>query len=85
MQSFDPSVTIALEAIAWCKHRRWHDGNVREQQFAVRMFRKAKADGEGWNDDDVVVETEPLGKLAEPKGNAKWKAWWREKELKRLA
>jgi hypothetical protein len=85
MQSFDSSVTIALEAVAWCKHHHWHNGSVGEQQFAVRVFREGKANGEGWNADNVEVEIEQPGKLAERKENAKWRAWWRAEELKGMS
>jgi hypothetical protein len=84
MQNFDPSITIALEAMALCRPRRWHNGNINEQQFAVRVLREGKTEGNGWDDDDVVVEIHQPGAPAEPKRNARWRAWWRGKDMKGL-
>ena len=80
MRIFDSSVTIALEGIMWYKHEHWQTMIV-ERQFAVRMLRKGKTEGQGWNDDDVEVEFDEPGKLAESKKNAKWRAWWRSPAL----
>ncbi|CAO2653990.1 Nn.00g107230.m01.CDS01 [Neocucurbitaria sp. VM-36] len=81
----DASVTVALEAMLWKKKRpRW--GQKVEQQVVVRILRAGK-EGKvagGWGDDDVEVEIDSPETLAEPKRNAKWRQWWRGKEMKVL-
>jgi hypothetical protein len=72
MQIFDSSVTVELEATMWYKHSHWRTVVV-ERQFAVRVLRK---EGGGWNEGNVQVEYVEPGKLAEPRMNAKWRAWW---------
>ncbi|KAH7091527.1 hypothetical protein FB567DRAFT_437000 [Paraphoma chrysanthemicola] len=91
MKSFSPSVTIAIEAIVWKKsHPRWTP-NIVEQQVAVRLIRQGEPTEEGsrsasgWADEDVDVQIVKPGKLASPKRNAKWRQWWRGKEMKGFA
>lgn len=91
MKSFSPSVTIAVEAIIWKKsHPRWTP-NIVEQQVAVRILRQGIPAEEGsrstsgWADEDVDVQVVKPGKLASPKRNAKWRQWWRGKEMKGFA
>lgn len=91
LKHFDPSITIVLEALIWQKARpRWNT-NTKEQQAAIRIIREGKAakkgsaPGSGWTDEDVAVEIVQPGKLASGKRNAKWRQWWRGKEMKGFA
>lgn len=89
MKQFDPSITIAMEAMIWQKANvRWNLG-LTEQQVAIRIIREGKAPTEGsgscWRDEDVDVEIVKPGKLASWKRNAKWRQWWRGKTFKGFA
>jgi hypothetical protein len=88
-EAFDPSITIALEAMVWQQSHQSHE--FLEQLVAIRILREAKpgAEGEGkggWDDDDVKLEIDRSGKLA-PRAavrTAGWRGWWRGKEMKSL-
>ncbi|KAF2823046.1 hypothetical protein CC86DRAFT_299496 [Ophiobolus disseminans] len=93
LKAFDPSVTIAMEAMVWRKvHPRWNPNDT-EQQVAIRVTREGRTAGDGsgyrstsgWADEDVEVEVVKPGNLASKKRNAKWRQWWRGKEMKGFA
>ena len=91
MQSFDSSITIAIEAMIWKKSNPRWSPDVVEQQVAIRIIRKGKTgaagsgSSTGWSDEDIDVEIVQPGKLASPKRNAKWRQWWRGKEMRGFA
>ena len=91
MKAFDSSITIALEATIWRKsHPRWSP-SVIEQQIAIQIIREGKiakegsGPGSGWTDEDVEVGILKPGPLVSGKRNAKWRQWWRGKEMKGFA
>lgn len=89
LQSFDFSITIALEAIIWRKYHRTRKPSSVEQQIAVRILGEGKMDGDGGVRVSMTMmwrlRLSSLGSWREPKRNAKWRAWWRGKELKGFA
>jgi hypothetical protein len=91
MKSFDSSITIAIEAMIWKKSNPPWSPDVVEQQVAIRIIRKGKTgaagsgSSTGWSDEDIDVEIIQPGKLASPKRNAKWRQWWRGKEMRGFA
>jgi hypothetical protein len=91
VQGFDPSITIVLEAMVWVKPYR-HYMRVNppvEQQLAIRVIREGKVandgSGSGWADEDVDFEIIKPGNLHSCKRTAKWRQWWRGKDVQRFA
>jgi hypothetical protein len=93
LKAFDPSITIAMEAMIWRKvHPRWNPNDI-EQQVAIRVIRKGQdaengsgsRSGSGWADEDVEVEVVKPGRLASKKRIAKWRQWWRGEGMKGFA
>ena len=89
LKDFDPSITIALEAMVWVKPNRYHHvHNFPEQQVTISVIRKGKmaennsSPGSGWTDEDVDIEVVRPGRLGSPKRTAQWRQWWRGKETK---
>jgi hypothetical protein len=86
---FDPSVTIAYEAMVW-KNRdnivSWNP-DVLEKMVAIRVLRRGNESPEA-SEGTVPIEWEAEIKeypIVETKRNAKWRAWWRTEEVKGFA
>ncbi|KAH7378326.1 hypothetical protein BKA66DRAFT_533036 [Pyrenochaeta sp. MPI-SDFR-AT-0127] len=92
---FDSSITVTIESMVWCKPRLRWGPDINEQQIAIRVLREGKKGEEGesdggsvqpvYTDADVKVDIDQPGRLASAKRTAKWRQWWRGKDVKRFA
>lgn len=87
VQDFDPSVTIAMEAMIWREQRAPCDPKQLEQQIAYRLFREGKASGSipgtDWTEADVEIDSVGSDDLAPCRKGTKWKQWWRGRGMMR--
>jgi hypothetical protein len=88
MKKFDREITVAMEGLVWAKPRRyWSNGPSKDEQSVFRIVRAGKvsvdgmASGTAWEDTDVDIDMEGPD-LVEPKRTAKWRKWWRTKDVK---
>lgn len=87
MRRFDRSITVVMEGFVWVKPRRhWANGPPNDEQSVFRIVREGRpnenmAQGSGWDDADVEIESHTSGLVAY-KRIAKWRRWWRGKEVK---
>jgi hypothetical protein len=87
VKSFDPSITIALEAIVWRRMDSIYATSSMGQQIAIRIIRHGKlaegGSGSGWTDTDVDFQyIRQEGPPRIYKKNARWCQWWRGEDTR---
>ncbi|KAF2115357.1 hypothetical protein BDV96DRAFT_77094 [Lophiotrema nucula] len=86
LKDFPCNVKVVAEGLVWNKSRpRWVNSPDKDHQVVVRIVRDAYEGDQNasasWDDQHVDVEVQ-RSDLINYKRNAKWRMWWRAKEVK---
>jgi hypothetical protein len=86
VRGFDPTITIALQAMIWREPRR-HESKRIEKQTAIHISCEGKAlgtaCGTAWSDTDITFVTTASNVVAPCTKDAGWKQWWQGKGMER--
>jgi hypothetical protein len=86
VRDFDPTITIALQAMIWREPRGSELKRV-ETQTDIHVLRDGTApgtaSGSGWSDTDIFIYTIASNAIATCAKNGGWKQWWHDKGMER--
>jgi hypothetical protein len=85
VREFDPTITIALEAMIWRKPHTQSEPEQAEEQVVIQLLREGKVSsavpGSGWSDTDINLSIFASDDLAPCKKGTNWKQWWQGKGM----